>query len=165
MLKWQRPNKLLVIYIHTLSLSLSSRWKFTFYLYIFTYGVRFLKKVRVWGFFFFCLNSNALRPAFMTHIVFKSARTGGGLGERHANIVALNRCWSRPDGVMAWFEKRRNKNKSHHLLYDYTIYYDFVNFVIAAPLCCPQLLFPIGAILCPQRTPAAVALWMKWFKR
>lgn len=36
-----------IIYIHTLSFSLSSRWKFTFYLYIFTYGVRFLKKVSV----------------------------------------------------------------------------------------------------------------------
>lgn len=114
---WQHSNKLFID-IHTLSFSLSSRWKFTFYLYIFTYGVRFLKKVRVWGFFCFFFNSNTC-DAVLTLIVFKLLRIDRwGTQQKHANIVALNKCWPSCDGVtsMAWFVKSQNKNQ-HHIIY------------------------------------------------
>lgn len=37
---------------------------------------------------------------------------------KHANIVALNKCWPSCDGVtsMAWFVKSQNKNQ-HHIIY------------------------------------------------
>lgn len=67
--------------------------------------------------------------------------------------------WCDDNGMIC--KKPEQKPTSHHLLYDYTIYYDLYD-LIAAPSCCPQLLFPIEAILRPQMSPAAVALWMKW---
>lgn len=112
------------LHSHLLSVSLPTRWKFTFYLYIFTYGVRFLKKVRV---VFFCLNSNKQRPAVGTLIEFESLRfCRWGHSGMHGNIVALNRFWRQYDGVklMAWFVKGQSNNK--HLI----IYFMIMRFIM-----------------------------------
>lgn len=83
--------------------------------------MRFLKKVRVWAFVLFCFvffNSNTC-DAVLTLMVFKPVRFDRwGTQQKHANIVALNKCWPSCDGVTstAWFVKSQNKNQ-HHIIY------------------------------------------------